>query len=268
MSSKNHLSRYLPAVLLGAAALLALGTYAVLSKSAGTEPSATVVTKPALTCSAKIEELNWESIYNDFSLRVNDKEIYTLSFPEESMVFGGNFYQLDPSSDYAYMEFSYDTSDEYALYLGVNDLIRVDLRNCEVVRLLDSTAGQGGLRIGLDISPDDKYLAGTMEDIGPARFLTISNTEIPGDVTSYPMPDDDYTQFSGYFSPDGSKIALVGAHGKPMSEQGALWIFDMNTRTFGGYQGDSPKMSPAGGSWILNGWVDNETVDVEPNYLN
>ncbi len=270
MQSKSHfLVHFIPGILLGSVVGLAFGSLLVASQI---PHSATkqLAQGGAVTsdCVGSFKDLSWKALdEHNFGIYLKDKKISEVDFPN-GLFNAGNFYQVNSASINAYLDFNPDGLGGYILYPVTYDMIRVNTCTGKVDRLLDPTFGQGGIRQGLDISPDEKYLAQFFQDIGPTISLQIRAIDDANDVQTYALPDQHYTQFDAKFSPDGSKIAVVAALGNAMSERGILWIFDMKTRTFGGYKGDGPIHTSFGEAWMMNGWTDNETVDVEASMMN
>jgi len=270
MESKSHfLAHFIPGILLGSVVGLAFGSLLVASQIPNSTKIISEVTESG-ECLGRFADLSVKAEGdNEFEIFLKDKLISEEMFPN-ALYNAGQFYQVNPSSQYAYLDFNPDGLGGYILYPSTYDMIRVNTCTGEVDRLLGSSdgIGQGGSRYGLDISPDEKYLAQFFQDIGPSTSLQIRAIDDVNDVKSYPLPDQKYTQFDAKFSPDGSKIAIIAALGNAMSERGILWIFDMKTRTFGGYKGDGPIHTSFGEAWMMNGWTDNETVDIEANMMN
>jgi hypothetical protein len=263
----NVIAHFIPGILLGTVIGLAIGSLFVASQIPHSAKQIAELPEPP-KCAGTFKDLSWKlSGEHAFDIFLKDKKVSTVNFPD-GLFNAGDFYQVNSTSEYAYLDFTPDGLGGYILYAPTFDMIRVNTCTGKVDRLVDSTFGQGGVRVALDISPDEKWIVGLFQDINTGPALTITSTDDTNVVKKYAMPDDNYTQFDAKFSPDGTKIAVVGALGNPMSERGALWIFDMNTRTFTGYKGTKPIKTAFGEVWVLNGWTDNETVDVESNMIN
>ena len=267
---------FLPGLLLGTVIGLSLGVILVVKvpsvgKVAGNPLVASndvSVKDDVSKCEGVFEDLSVATDGNKHKILMGEKVLKEISF--SGPYNHGPFYKKNIGSEFAYLNFSPDGLGGYILYSIIPEVVRVNICSGQVDRLLsfNDTVAQEEAKELLDISFDDKYIALRMHDLNGVSLLIDSLAGEMGQGTAYRFPDDSYTAIDAKFSPDGSKIAVVGAVGNPMSEQGILWIFDMKIRKFTSYKGDDSIKSTPGSAWVLNGWLDNETVDVESDLIN
>ncbi|MFA5946738.1 MAG: hypothetical protein WC813_01825 [Patescibacteria group bacterium] len=226
MESKSHfLVHFIPGMLLGSVVGLAFGSLLVASQI----PRVVV---PASECAGSFKDLSWKPIdEHNFGIYLKNMKVAEVDFPD-GLFNPGNFYQVNPDSNNAYLDFNPDGLGGYILYPVTYDMIRVNTCTGKVDRLLDSTFGQGGIRQGLDISPNEKYLAEFFQDIGPITSLRIVSTDNVNITSDYSLPDQKYTQFDAKFSKDGTQVIVIAALGDAEHEKGIRWVFDMATRSF------------------------------------
>jgi len=263
MESKSHfLVHFIPGMLLGSVVGLAFGSLLVASQIPQTKQTSQAVASLNQSCSS-IKDLSVKTMDGkNFDILLGGKSIYEIH--ALGLYNAGNFYKINQSSNFAYLQLSPDGLGGYILYNQIFNLYRIDLCSGKAVALLDTTgAGHGGSFDAKDISPDEKYLVGIFSDVGLNAALRVQSITDESDVKDFLFPSEDYGTFDAKFSPDGSKIAVVAAHGDPSNELGILWIFDRKTGKFSGYMGNDNYLTPKGDVWVIKGWTDNQTVDVE-----